>query len=421
MTIAFLNPVGEIGGAEQVLIDVLRGLREARPQWQLHVIAGAEGPLLKRIRDLGVPVHGVPIPAQVTRLGDAAAGGPAGRYVGQGRLLSGMAFSGATLPSYVLRLQRTLAVIAPDLIHTNGFKMHLLGSWAKPAHTPVVWHVHDFVSARPMMAPLLKKHAGRCAAACAISMSVLRDLHSVCGDALSVWPVHNGVDLEQFSPTGPAADIDRLAHLSPAAPGIIRVGLVATMARWKGHRVFLRAIAQLPADLPFRAYIVGGPIYCTNGSQEQLESLQDLAAELGIADRVGFTGFLPDTASVMRALDVVVHASTAPEPFGLVIAQAMACGRPIVATRTAGAAELISFGEDAIDHQPGDVAGLLQSIRILLENADLRSRIGDHARKTALTWFNRSRMAAELIRLYRELLPAKVSPPPPLILPEAHA
>jgi glycosyltransferase involved in cell wall biosynthesis len=182
------------------------------------------------------------------------------------------------------------------------------------------------------------------------------------------------------------------------------------MARWKGHRVFLRAISQLPRELPLRAYVIGGPIYRTQGSQETLDGLRDLAGELGISDRVAFTGQVSDAPAVMRALDVVVHASTEPEPFGLVIAQGMACGRAVIATRNAGAAEMIRFGEDALDHVPGDVSGLASRIRELAEDVDLRERLGRHGRQTAMMWFNRSRMASEMIRLYREIVPAKVSP-----------
>jgi glycosyltransferase involved in cell wall biosynthesis len=410
MTIAFLNPTGEIGGAEQVLIDVLRGVRESRPNWRLHLVAGAPGPLLDRVASLGVPLHLVPLPAQITRLGDSAARRPAGRQIGQGRLLSGMALGAANVPWYVVRMRRILAEIGPDLIHTNGLKMHMIGCWARTAGTPVVWHIHDYVSSRPLMAPLLKQSAAGCAGACAISMSVLRDLHSLCGGSLNIWPVHNGVDLDEFTVAGPAADLDSLADLPPAPPNVVRVGLVATMALWKGHRVFLRAISQLPRELPVRAYVIGGPIYRTQGSQETLNGLRDFAAELGISDRVGFTGLVSEPPAAMRALDIVVHASTEPEPFGLVIAQGMACGRAVIATRNAGAAEMIRFGEDALDHVPGDVAGLASRIRELAEDADRRERLGQHARQTAMMWFNRSRMASEMIRLYREIVPTKVSP-----------
>ena len=146
----------------------------------------------------------------------------------------------------------------------------------------------------------------------------------------------------------------------------MRVGLVATLGRFKGHEVFLRAIAQLPRTLPLRAYVVSGSVYRTRGSEVSLESLQALAAELGIADRVGFTGFLAEPANAMRALDVVVHASTTPEPFGLVIAEGMACGRAVIVSAAGGAGEIVRPNVDALTHAPGDIDGLAAAIRTLV-------------------------------------------------------
>ena len=108
---------------------------------------------------------------------------------------------------------------------------------------------------------------------------------------------------------------------------MVRIGLVATFARWKGHARFSTRSRRLPESLPVRGYVIGGPVYETAGSQVSLDELRAAVAALGLEGRVGFTGFVEDAAQAMRALDVVVHASTEPEPFGLVIAEAMACAR----------------------------------------------------------------------------------------------
>src|SRR5207253_364632 len=117
-----------------------------------------------------------------------------------------------------------------------------------------------------------------------------------------------------------------LAEHAPPPSDALRVGLVATMGRYKGHDVFLRAIALL-RDVPIAAYVVGGPIYEPVGSQVDIADLARLARQLGIEHVVRFTGFVIDPAAAMRALDVVVHATTRPEPFGLVIAEGMASGK----------------------------------------------------------------------------------------------
>lgn len=121
--------------------------------------------------------------------------------------------------------------------------------------------------------------------------------------ALLIRTVHNAVDLERFNPRGPLLDLDALSGLLPAANRTVRVGLVATMARWKGHEVFLRALSMLPKDLPVRGYVIGGPIYATQGSQYSLDELRSLASGLGLNGKVAFTGYVDDSAPAMRALD----------------------------------------------------------------------------------------------------------------------
>src|SRR5262249_20460497 len=149
--------------------------------------------------------------------------------------------------------------------------------------------------------------------------------------------------------------LDALAGLSPAPHGTVRIGLLATFARWKGHEVFLRAIAALGRERPFRAYIIGDALYETAGSQYSRADLRGMVTAFGLSDRVGLTGFVPRQESALRALDIVVHASTAPEPFGLVIAEAMACARPVIVSRAGGAAELVTDRRDALTHAPGEV------------------------------------------------------------------
>ena len=112
----------------------------------------------------------------------------------------------------------------------------------------------------------------------------------------------------RFSPDGDRLDLDTRSGLPAPAEGVVRVGLVATFARWKGHHVFLEAIARLPPSLNVRAYVIGGAVYETGNSQVSIEELRQASARLGLTDRVGFTGVVEDPAPAIRALDVVVHA-----------------------------------------------------------------------------------------------------------------
>lgn len=396
MRVAFLSASGRIGGAERALLDLLASLRAAEPGWDLHLVVLAAGPLAERAVELGATVHPLPLPRALERAGDAGGGS---RVALLARLLAA-APAGA---GWLVRLRRLLREIAPAVVHTNGFKVHAAGALAVPRGARLVWHVHDFTGTRPLMAGVLRRCAPRASAAIAVSRAVAADLHRVCGPGLPVHVVYNAVDLARFTPHGPRADLAALAGMPPEPPGAVSVGLVATLGLWKGHRVFIDAVSRLPADLPLRACIVGGPIYATAGSEVDPGDLRHLLAENGLADRVGITGFVDQPADAMRALDVVVHASTRPEPFGLVIAEAMACGRAVVATAAGGAAEIVSDGVDALAVPPGDAGALAAAIRRLVESPELRARLGAAGRETAERRFDRARLAAEVAPIYRAL------------------
>ena len=230
-------------------------------------------------------------------------------------------------------------------------------------------------------------------------MSVAADAGAVLRDGARIDVIHNAVDLRTFGTPGPAADLDDLSGLPPAPEGTVRVGLVATFGKWKGHDVFLRALAAVPADAPVRGYVIGGALYETAGSQHSERELRALAASLGLEGRVGFTGFT-DPAPAMRALDIVVHASTEPEPFGLVIAEAMAAGRPVVTSALGGAAELVEAGVDALSHRAGDPASLTAAILRLARSRRLRACVGARAARTARRRFDPRRMARQLSSVY---------------------
>lgn len=403
MKIVYLNPSGQLGGAERSLLDILWSIRAAEPDWSLRLVVSADGPLVSQSLALGVPTTVVPFPPALARLGDAGAGGPAGNQQSRWSLLRQIFLTGPAAFAYVRKLRRGIREFAPDVVHTNGFKMHVLGVWATPHRIPIIWHIHDYVSARPLMARLLRRYSKRCAVAVTNSQSVAADLKAVCGEHLAVKTLYNGVDLKDFSPDGPTLDLDALSGLAPAAPETVRVGMLATLARWKGHETFLRAMSLLPADLSVRGYVAGAALYQTNGSQHSLAELKQLAMTLGVSHRIGFTGFVDQPAAAMRALDIVVHASAQPEPFGLVIVEGMACGLAVIASNGGGVKELVTAETDALTHPPGDADSLASCITRLATDSDLRRRLGQAGRTTAENRFDRTRLAIELIPIYQSV------------------
>jgi glycosyltransferase involved in cell wall biosynthesis len=396
MRVLYLNPNGTIGGAEASLLHLMAGLRAAEPGWALSLIAGADGPLLSRAEALGVSTRVVAFPRAIGRVGDAGASAAPAFF---GALLSG----GVRVPAYVARLRQAVREFNPGLVHSNGLKMHLLSAYAPELGTPLIWHVHDYVRSRPVVAPLLRLCAHRCSTAVTNSSSVAEDLRSVCAPGLRIEAVHNGIDTKAFAPDGPSLDLDGLAGLSPMDKRGLRVGLLGTFARWKGHETFLRALAMLDPSLSFRGYVIGGSIYQTDGSQHTVEELKKLAGSLGLGDRLGFTGYLDDPAAAIRSLDVVVHASTQPEPFGMVIVEAMACAKAVIVSRCGGASEIVEDRVNALTHEAGDAPALAARIQELALSSQLRARLGEAGRRTAEQRFTRARFANEMASIYRRL------------------
>lgn len=400
-SVMFLSVSDQLGGSEIVLLQMIAGIRQLRPSWNVHLVLPGRGPLLGRAEELGADCVILPLPRSLARLGEFAVASSARPLQDSVRLALRLGQVALVLPGYIRRLRRAVDSGRPAILHTNGVKAHVLGALLKP-QAKLVWHLHEYVGSRSVTRALLRRHQHRAASIVANSTSVARDAEAALGARISPQVIHNAVDLNSFTPEGSLEDLDARAGLpSPAAP-VVRIGLIGTFARWKGHEIFLRALASLPDRPAVRGYVIGEPVYATAGSQYSLAELRGMASSLGLGDRVGFTGFLRP-APAIRALDIVVHASTQPEPFGLVIAEGMACGRAVVTSAAGGAAELIRPGVDALTHTPGDPVDLAAKLRELAGNSALRRELGQRARAAACERFSPDRLARELVTLYERV------------------
>jgi glycosyltransferase involved in cell wall biosynthesis len=372
---------------------MISALGRLRSDWKFQVVIPGDGPLARRVQDIGAACAIVRMPAALARLGEWSAVNERWSAGAQMALGLRLCESAAMLPGYESRLRRAVSAFQPDLIHTNGFKAHVLGARLKHRQQPLVWHLHEYVSPRRLSRWLLGRYATRCDAVIANSASVAADVRRSLPTLPSLHVVPNGIDLTTFRPAGSRLDLDGLAGMSPAAPGVVRVGLVATFGRWKGHDLFLDAVQRAASSRPIRGYIIGGPVYDTANSQYTSRELQSMIDARRLRDRVGLTGFV-DAAAAMRALDIVVHASTEAEPFGLVIAEAMACGRSVITTGHGGAAELVVTEHDAVVVPPGNSQALAEAIERLAGDRTLRDAIGERARESAVDRFDPEKMAS---------------------------
>ena len=394
MKVLFLNPIGTLGGAERALLDLIASIRLTSREIEVSLLALEDGPLLAEARQLGATAEFFPVPASLTRIGDSG-----------GVDVQGLLRALAALPQCLLRLSRRLREIGPDVIHANGFKAHVLAAITPALPGILIWHFHDFISQRPIMQRLLPLVHRRARLAIAVSEAVALDILSAL-PAMRVRTILNGVRTEDFDPDRvERADLDNLAGLSPAAPGTLRVGLVSTFASWKGHDLFLEAARRID-DTKVRFFVVGGPVYSTRGSQRTPEELEQSIVTLGLKGRCGLVPFQREPAPVFAALDVLVHASSKPEPFGRTVAEGMSAGRAVIAANSGGVREQIVDGVSGLLFPLGDVDALVAQLRRVLASEELRWKLGLEARLRACTVLDYHRLGPEMVSAYRSLVAA---------------
>jgi glycosyltransferase involved in cell wall biosynthesis len=211
------------------------------------------------------------------------------------------------------------------------------------------------------------------------------------------WLVYPGASLDAFDPATMPDPPHARRNLGLPERGPL-VGMVARLQRWKGVHVLVEAMVAVHAARPdSRAVIVGGPHETEPAYPAELQAR---VKALGLEDVVRFAGFQANVPEWMQAMDVVVHASDR-EPFGLVVIEAMALGKPVIAGAAGGPAEIVTDGVDGLLVAYGDAPALARSILKVLDDAPLAARLGAAARTRAASFDDRT-YAANVIAALRE-------------------
>ncbi|HEY8477260.1 MAG TPA: glycosyltransferase family 4 protein [Chloroflexota bacterium] len=211
-----------------------------------------------------------------------------------------------------------------------------------------------------------------------------------------VVEVPNGVDARMFHPERDGAGVRDWLGVGPGAPVVLFVGAMDRAHHFKGVPCLLRAFARMGRR---------DAILVLVGDGDRRESYVSLARALGIAPRVRFVGGVPnaDLPPYYAAADVVVLPSFPPESFGVVLIEAMACGRPVVAHAIPGVRGVVDDGTTGLLAAPGDEADLAAKIQLLLEDAPLRARLGAAGRRKVEERYDWRVVGDRLEMLYREV------------------
>jgi glycosyltransferase involved in cell wall biosynthesis len=295
---------------------------------------------------------------------------------------------------YALRLRRLARRRHIVLIHqNNGFDLGALLA-ARLLRVPLV----AYQRGSEWNSPVTRALAPRVARYMANSKTTMADLCALGVPPERIRVVYPPLDVAAFDPHRPTS-LTRAA-LGISGPGPC-FGIIGVLVPWKGQRVFLAAARRILDRVPEAwAVIVGAP---PDGDVTYEEDLRHLARRLGIAERVVFAGFRGDIAPVLGLLDVVVHASVEPEPFGRVIVEAMAMRRPVVAARAGGPIEILEDGRTGFLVPPGDDGALAERVIQLLTDPLLAGRIAGLAQREVAR-FDAQEHVARVQAVYAEVL-----------------
>lgn len=373
-----LDQTGELGGGELSLLDLL-------PHWpgSVNVALFEDGPFRAEIEArniscevwLGGALHGV-------------------------RRERGVLAALHALPALLGLLRRVRSVARQyDVLYANSQKAWVVAAMGAPRGMPLVWHLRDLLTAahfNDSLRRLAVSLANRRATIVIANSQATADAYVAAGgDARKLRVVHNGIDASPFDNVSDPAPIQVRAALGLA--DVPLVGLFGRLANWKGQHVLLEALASLP---DVHAMIVGGALF---GEDAYAARLLQRANQPDLAGRVHFLGFRADVPQLMKAVDVVCHASVDAEPFGRVIVEGMMAGRPVVASAAGGVLELIDDGVTGLLVPPGDACALAGTLRKLLHDPEMAVRLGSAGGAMARQRFSQVAVQAGVYAVLQEV------------------
>ncbi len=368
MKVCFVIPTLTSGGAERVAVTVLSAL-DPRHERVLYLFSSADGVYFDRIAP-GVRVVIARERSWIGRLVELA------RFLKSFQPDVVMPFLSYFITAIAVWMARTSArLIFNQGTPTTGFLDDADFGWRDPLR-------------RRLFAAMTRWFYRRADAVVVTSQGVADDLATSYGvPRRQMRILHNPVDLQAIA----EASHQPVEAEPSAGPLLVAVGRLASV---KGYPLLIEAVARLSAmDARVRLWILGdGP---------ERSSLEQFAIEKGVADRIRFWGFQPNPWAFIARADVLVLTSVY-EGFGNVLIEAMACGTPVVATRSPGTEEIVAHGANGllVDHEPQAV---VTAIAQLLNDRPYRDRIV--AQATAdVQHYALPRVAERYEQLFQELV-----------------
>ncbi len=303
---------------------------------------------------------------------------------------------------FFLHLLWTAWRFKADLIHANNEPLCNRAALlvAKVLRIPSVCHVRGDQDGSRLMRWAFSLPTHFTPVSYWVSKSI-QDKLAVPTDKISV--IYDGLELDGLDPSIDGQPFRDQHHLKDDD---FTVGLVGLLIPWKGQEIFLDAAKKLQDKIPnLKMLIIGGtPDDCIPFEKMLKQRVKQEALE----STVIFTGHVSDMPHVYSGLDVVVSASTSPEPLGTVVIEAMAMGRPLIGPNHGGAAEMMTHEKTGLLFNPRDAESLAKAINDLYQSTEKREQLSTAARRHALDTFAVEKHTHLIQKLYSKLTQAEL-------------
>jgi len=270
----------------------------------------------------------------------------------------------------VRAIRKIIKIGKYDIVHTNSVRAHITGSMAvSKCKTKLFWFMHDFTAPKILTRFFIFKPTGILCCSESVKKYVLK-INKNIKNKITVVP--NGIDTQQIN-----------KFIKPVNPQITNIGIIGRIDPWKGQHYFIRTADLLLNDYPnLRFFVIGSPNHHDIKTIRYFSKLEALVKSLGREKEIILTGFKPNIWEEISKLDIIVHSSIEPEPFGRVIIEAMSMKKPVIATNLGGPQEIITSGENGLLIPPKNIVALAKAINLLLRTPELAVTMGQKAYET---------------------------------------
>jgi glycosyltransferase involved in cell wall biosynthesis len=378
------NVDGTVGGSFFSLFYLVSRLN--RNRYRPLVVFRADNPMIPDFHAAGVETRVIPARSAIVLPT------PIGRIAAKaGNLLQGFVLEPWALARMIRREQI-------DLVHLNNSitRNHVWMIAARMARKPCVTHE------RGINPHYLKRSLtlGRGLEAVICISDAVRENFADRGiRGLNLVTIPNALDPEGLCVRRDPAQVRLDYGLSPDRP---LVGMVGNIKHWKGQEVLIRALATLRDRFPNLACLLVGDT--SKESTDYGRRIRELVNQLDLADHVVITGYRKDVADHVNAVQILVHASILPEPFGRVLLEGMALRKPLVASDGGAVPEIVVDEVTGLLFRPGDSSHLAQCLERLLENPKMATRMGEAGYRRLVGHFNIDRNVSATQQLYDQIL-----------------